>query len=123
MVGIGLFVVLLNRVEADESLWLAMALILAGTFVAVRPSRVVEPVLVIVCLLAGGEAIVRWQIAVAQRQFAVAFVHFVGDPELKYELKPNMQCSASITNSFGMLDKARALAKHGFRVCLFSAIR
>ena len=108
----GAALVWLNRVSPDESRLLGLGLLLAGLGLAVRPEgrrarRTAELLAVGMLLLLGGELAVRWQNTIAQRDFSDAFVHFVDDVELRYELKPNTRCSESITNDLGMLDVAR----------------
>lgn|GEM_PF-2975070 len=113
VVGAGL--IALNHRLPDESRTLGIILIVVGALLAIAPGsvrirRTAELLSVTMLVLIGGELTVRWQNALGQRAFANSFVHFVDDPELRYELEPDTRCSASTTNSLGMLDRARQLA-------------
>jgi GDSL-like Lipase/Acylhydrolase family len=66
---------------------------------------------VLVLVLAGAEATVRRENGIAARAYADRTMHFVPDPWLRYEMKPNLSCGEGTTNDRGMLDGARALAK------------
>lgn len=112
----GIAIVLANRVDPDESRAVGAALIVLGAgFAATRETRwkqvTLELVATLLCVLAGGELAIRRENGIAQRAFAERMMHFVEDPELRYEMKPGIKHSEGTTNSFGMLDRERALAK------------
>lgn len=114
LAGAGL--VWVNRVQPDESRALGAALLVVAALLFYRSERpatwrLVEPLLVLVLVFAGGEWMVRRQNAAAQRAYASTLMRFVPDPELKYEMLPGVHQSAGVTNELGMLDVARPLAQ------------
>jgi hypothetical protein len=119
-----------NRAQPDESLWLGLALAVAAVgFALARETpgraRAQTSIAVLVLVLLGGELMVRHENAVSQRAFNDVLVHFVDDPELRYELKPNVACGSTFTNELGMIDVQRAPAnpQRAFRVaCLGDSV-
>ena len=114
LAGIG--VVYDNLGSPDESMTLGVALFVLGLAgLALRETRrlrtVLEMVAVLVLVLAGGEAMVRRENGIAAKAYSDRTMHFVDDPLLRYEMKPELTCEQSKTNSFGMLDAPRTLEK------------
>lgn len=104
----------LNRVEPDESRLLGAAVLLVALVALVvretaRRTRVLEAVATLLLVLAGGECAVRRENAIAARAYADRTMRFVADPELRYELQPDLACGAGTTNQLGMLDVPREL--------------
>lgn len=104
----------INRVEPDESRLLGAAVLLVAlvalvTRETVRRTRVLEAVATLLLVLAGGECAVRRENTIAARAYADRMMRFVADPELRYELQPNLACGAGTTNQLGMLDVPREL--------------
>jgi hypothetical protein len=108
-----------NRVAADESVFLAGVLAVAGLAGLVsrdtaRLRRVLEGVSVLALLLGGAEWMVRRENAIASRAYVDRTMHFVPDPLLKYEMMPGVPCGGGeerFTNDHGMVDGPRTIEK------------
>jgi hypothetical protein len=114
MVGVG--VIYDNLGSRDESLAIGFLLVclgLAGLVLRQTPRlrRALEAAAVLMLVLAGGEAMVRRENGIAAQAYADRTMHFVDDPVLRYEMKPDLACDKGVTNALGMLDVARALDK------------
>jgi lysophospholipase L1-like esterase len=112
----GAGVVAANLVEPDESRALGAVALSVGLALLVAPEtagrrRLVESLVALVLVLAGGEAMVRRETRLAQAAYADRLMHFVEDGELRYEFKPGVRCSASTLSSLGMLDVERSREK------------
>lgn len=113
---VGIWLLWINRLWPDESRWLGAATLVGGAALALLPeTRARRGVAQVVAsgwlVLVGGELAVLHENAAAQAAFADRLIHFVDDPELRYELKPNVPCEATTTNDLGMVDAPRAVAK------------
>jgi hypothetical protein len=105
-----------NTQRPDESLTLGIVLLclgLAGLTLRETPRlhNVLGGATVLTLVLAGGEVTVRRENGIAAKAYADRTMHFVDDPLLRYEMKPDLVCEQSKTNAFGMLDVPRALDK------------
>jgi hypothetical protein len=112
----GLAVLRENLGDSDESLVLGVALLylgLAGLTLRETPRlrHGLEAAAVLALVLAGGEAMVRRENGIAARAYADRIMHFVDDPLLRYEMKPDIACGEGVTNALGMLDVPRAIEK------------
>ena len=112
--GVGL--VLVNRVDPDESRTLGAVFALVGVLGLVRRetmglARALEATAVSALVLAGGELAVRHENGLAQAAYAERTMHFVDDPVLRYEMRPGTTCGVGTTNARGMLDVPREEAK------------
>jgi hypothetical protein len=110
----GATLVAANRVDPDESRTLGALFVVAGGLgLALRETPglrgALEALAVVALVLAGGEAMVRRENGIATRAFAEHTMHFVDDPVLRYEWKPDLVCGggAGRTNALGMLDGPR----------------
>jgi hypothetical protein len=113
---VGAVVLWANRVDPDESRSFGVVLALLGVLgMSLRETsglrHVLEGVAVVILVLASGEVTMRHENAIAARAYADKTMHFVDDPVLRYEMKPDLPCDRGVTNSFGMLDPPRVLAK------------
>jgi hypothetical protein len=116
---LGTLVVHANAVSVDESRGLGVALIvlgMAGMVLRETPGlrHLLEGVIVLTLILAGGESTLRRENAIAARAYAERTMHFVEDPVLRYEMKPGVACGGNgdeRTNDRGMLDPPRLLEK------------
>lgn len=105
-----------NVPDADESRSLAFAVLaLAVAGLTLRDTtalrRALELCAVLLLVLAGGEVTVRRENGIAARAYAERTMHFVDDPLLRYEMKPDLDCGGAVTNARGMLDAPRPLEK------------
>src|SRR5439155_5307752 len=66
---------------------------------------------VLLLVLAGGEVMTRRENGTAADRYANRLMHFVDDPVLRYEFKPNTACGETVTNELGMMDVARRQEK------------
>jgi hypothetical protein len=112
----GVAVIGANLGDADDSLGLGVALLYVGLAgLVLRETaplrRALEITAVLALVLAGGEAMVRRENGIAARAYAERTMHFVDDPWLRYEMKPDISCGEGTTNAQGMLDVPRTLAK------------
>ena len=112
----GAALALANRDDADESLTLGILLLgvgLAGLALRETPRlrRALEVAAVLALVLAGGELMVRRENGIAARAYADRTMHFVDDPLLRYEMKPDLSCGGGVTNALGMLDVPRRQEK------------
>ncbi len=116
LVVVGIGAVYTNLDRPDESLQLGIIIVVLGIAALLLPEtprriRALEIVAVLLLVLTGGEASVRRENGIAAKAYAERTMHFVDDPLLRYEMKPGLVCDKSVTNSFGMLDAPRELAK------------
>jgi hypothetical protein len=115
LVMTGLAVVWANRQVPDESLKLGIVVLCLGlagiAFRVARLHRAIEATALLTLVLVGGEVMVRRENGIASRAYAERTMHFVDDPLLRYELKPNLVCDKAVTNEFGMIDVPRTLEK------------
>lgn len=112
LLGCGLALVAVNRVDVDESRTLGGLVALAGALglglrETPRLRRALEAAAVTLLVLAGGEVMVRRENGLAQAAYAERTMRFVDDPVLRYEMRPGVTCGAGTTNALGMLDGAR----------------
>jgi hypothetical protein len=130
----GCWIVALNAVDPDESRTIGWCVAAVGVAALAVPRRLrigrtnlVVLASMVVAVFAAGEAWLRWTNGLEQQQYYKQVIHFVDDPELKYELQPNrlLISGGTTTNSLGMIDFPRTIENpaHALRVaCLGDSV-
>jgi lysophospholipase L1-like esterase len=107
----GVGVIAANLRVPDESVVLGVALLATGAaglrWSGRRLRGAIEGLALLALVLGGGEITVRHENGVAARAYADRLMHFVDDPVLIYEWKPNVSCGVGTINALGMLDVPR----------------